>query len=78
MAKNEKMYEDDAVEAKAPTPVTPKITVQTSKAKVFSFEQWAKLRGKPERHMRGMKAFLGVRAGYKYPLEQWDEIFGSY
>lgn len=58
--------------------VIPKITVRAPRLKVYSFEQWAKLRGKPERHMRGMKAFLGANVGNKYPLEKWDELFKAY
>jgi len=74
MAKYDKV-EEVAVEQSLPQ---PKITVQTPKVKAFSFEQWVQLRNKPERHMRGMRAFLGIRSGYKYPLQQWDEIFSSY
>lgn len=58
--------------------VVPKILVRAPRNKVYSFEQWAKLRGKPERHMRGMRAFLGTNVGNKYPLEKWDELFKAY
>jgi hypothetical protein len=58
--------------------VLPKITVKAPRLKVYAFEQWAKLRGKPERHLRGMKAFLGTNVGNKYPLEKWDELFKAY
>lgn len=46
--------------------------------KTFSFEQWAKLKKIPEHHLKGMRAFLGDKVSYKYPMTKWDEIFKSY
>lgn len=56
----------------------PLVFVRPSKERRVSFEQWAKLRGKPARHLGGMKAFLGNRANSKFSVDKWDEIFKAY
>lgn len=75
MAKNK---EEVSVEVEATPVATTKIFVRAPRTKVFSFEQWAQLKNKQERHMRGMKAFLGPLVVNKYPLEKWDEMMKSY
>lgn len=60
------------------TPVAPVVAVKPKKEKSYSFEQWAQLRKKMPRHMRGMRAFLGDKSSFKYSLEKWDEIFKTY
>ena len=79
LAQSENDYVNVVEKVAAPVnTVVPKILVRAPRNKVYSFEQWAKLRGKPERHMRGMRAFLGTNVGNKYPLEKWDELFKAY
>lgn len=56
----------------------PKILVRPPQAKTYTFEQWAKLRNKPARHLGGMKAFLKEKSGFRYSLDKWDEIFKAY
>lgn len=46
--------------------------------KTFSFEQWAMVRNRQKRHLRGMRAYLGNLAANKYPLEQWDDMMKAY
>lgn len=75
MAKKDKMedFEVASVEAKAPV-----VLVKAPRTKVYGFEQWASLRGKPERHLGGMRAYLGDEAGHKFTLELWDEKMKAY
>lgn len=81
MAKNREV-EEVSVEVVAPVAETPvattQIFVRAPRTKVYSFEQWAQLKNKHDRHMRGMKAFLGTLVVNKYPLETWDEMMKSY
>lgn len=76
MAKNKDEVEIDVMES-TPVPVT-QIFVRAPREKVYSFEQWARLRSKLDHHLGGLKAFLGELAGNRYPLEKWDEIMKSY
>ena len=77
MATVKREKEVDGVELVVPQ-VKPVVLVRAPKEKVYSFEQWAKLRNKPDRHLRGMRAFLGVEAGYKYTLDAWDAKMKAY
>lgn len=66
-------------EKKKKTDETTKVSVaRPSIPKSFSFEQWAKLRNVPLRHLKGMRAFLKEQAHFKHTLEKWDEIFKAY
>lgn len=84
MSKNKEFKEEvDYSPVEYSTPVAsratlPKILVRPPQAKTYTFEQWAKLRNKPARHLGGMKAFLKEKSGFRYPLDQWDEIFKAY
>jgi len=84
MSKGKDSKEDVSYSEVAYSPVSessaalPKILVRPPQVKTYSFEQWAKLRNKPARHLGGMKAFLKDKSGFKYPLVQWDEIFKAY
>lgn len=62
------------------TVIAPKLqaTAAATREKVFSFEQWAKLRNRPIRHLGGMRAFLGEKAKNKYSLVKWDDLFKAY
>lgn len=73
--KDEKFVMEEVVEV---MPKPPKVMVRAIKEKRYSFEQWAKLRKKPERHLKGLRAFIGTRAASKFSLEKWDEIFKAY
>ena len=68
---------EEAVQSPAPQ-APPVVLVRAPAAKMYSFEQWAKLRGKPNRHLGGMGAFLGVEAQYRFTLEAWDAKMKSY
>lgn len=57
----------------------PKVFVRPPKERRISFDQWAKIRQKPARHLGGMRAFLGPsRVNSKFTVEKWDEIFKAY
>lgn len=78
MAKKDKTDEVDVtVEEVTPQPIT-KVFVRPPRTKVYTFEQWAKIKNKHDRHMGGMRAFLGDLAANKYPLEKWDEMMKAY
>ncbi|NJL53728.1 hypothetical protein HC928_00385 [bacterium] len=70
--------EETEVEVVEEVKASPKILVRAPKEKVYSFEQWAKIRNIPDRHFGGMRAFLGTQVSFKFSLDKWDEIFGSY
>lgn len=76
MAKKDGKTEE--LESVAVEAAPPKILVRAPQAKSYSFEQWAKLRNLPSQHLRGMRAWLGINAGFKHPLEKWDELFKAY
>ena len=76
MAKKDKPDEVE-VAVEEVTPVT-KVFIRAPRTKVYSFEQWAKINNKHDRHLGGMRAFLGNQVGFKYPLEKWDEIMKAY
>lgn len=80
MAKSKDRVEEIAEVVVEPVPVQvkPVVLVRAPAHKVYSFEQWAKLRGKAARHLGGMRAFLGVESGYKFTLEAWDAKMKSY
>lgn len=84
MSKNKEFKEDgnySPVEYSTPVEshaTLPKILVRPPQAKTYTFEQWAKLRNKPARHLGGMKAFLKEKSGFRYSLDKWDEIFKAY
>ena len=69
---------EESAEPVAPPAKKPVVLVRAPANKTYGFEQWAKLRGKPDRHLRGMKAFLGVEAGYRFTLEMWDAKMKAY
>jgi hypothetical protein len=73
-AKKDKDMESEAV----PQVKRPVVLVRAPRDKVYSFEQWAKLRNKPDRHLNGMRAFLGTEAGNKYTLDAWDAKMMAY
>lgn len=70
------------VEKKKPvTVIAPRLQAAAAapkKEKTFSFEQWAKLRNRPNRHLGGLRAFLGDKAKNKYSLAIWDELLKAY
>lgn len=59
------------------TPVT-KTLISVNTSKVYSFEQWARIRNKPDRHLNGLRAHLGTEASSKFSLELWDSKFQNY
>ena len=72
---------DDKVETVEPSVVQPratKVMIRAPQVKVYSFEQWAKLRNLPSRHLGGMRAWLGPNACFKHTLDKWDEFFKAY
>lgn len=75
MAKN-KVEEEVSIEVEASAPT--KIFVSAPRMKVYSFAQWAQLRNKQERHLGGLRAFLGALVVNKYPLDKWDEMMKAY
>ena len=89
MAKKTEDFEDfvqEEVSKPAPAPVPQAVTVIAPslraaapvREKTVSFEQWAKLRNKPQRHFGGLRAFLGEKAKNRYSLATWDDLFKAY
>jgi|688.fasta_scaffold01119_52 hypothetical protein len=74
MAKNDKQ---ESVPEASVGP-SPQIMVRAPQIKTYAFEQWAKLKNLPARHLSGMRAWLGAEANFKHPLDKWDELFKSY
>jgi hypothetical protein len=74
MAKDKTSAEEPVEAAEEMT----KIEVLVPPAKAYAFEVWAKHRGKKKEELRGLKAFLGTKASYRFPLEKWDELTSSY
>lgn len=72
MAKNDKPDSTDSL------PPSPKVMVRAPQVKAYSFDQWAKLRMVPSRHLGGMRSWLGDSANFKHPLDKWDELFKAY
>lgn len=58
--------------APAPTPV-----VVERKEKLYSFEQWASMRGIPAHHRPGMKAFV-KQAHKNRTMGAWDRCLADY
>lgn len=75
MAKKTEEFEVSESAVIAPR-VKTLISINTSK--VYSFEQWARIRNRPERHLQGIRAFLGAEAGSKFSLENWDSKIQNY
>jgi len=78
MAKKDGKMEETTEAVVTETPRAPKILVRAPQVKSYSFEQWAKLRNLPTRHLGGMRAWLGTNSGFKHPLDKWDELFKAY
>lgn len=62
----------DVIEAPVVSVISPAPT------KVYTLEQWAQMRKKPERHMAGIRAFLKTDAKKKFSLSDWDAKLKSY
>lgn len=58
--------------------VITQISIKPTIEKVYSFEQWAQIRGKLNRHLNGMRAWLKEKASCKFTLKMWDELMSSY
>jgi hypothetical protein len=78
MGKNRATEEAVEETVTTPAPARTKVMVRPPAGKVYGFAHWAKMRGKQERHLGGLKAYLGAKSGNKYSLEQWDELVKAY
>ena len=67
----------EPVEA-APVAEVTHVFTQVPRDKTYPFALWAKMRSKPEKHLRGMKAFLGNKASNRYSMETWDDLLKAY
>lgn len=74
--KSKEKVSDEVEAAAAVAPVVS--VVPPAPTKVYTLEQWAQMRKKPERHMAGIRAFLKADAKKKFSLSDWDAKLKSY
>lgn len=71
--------EEEKVEPQAPTPVPKKepLPRRVKPPKLYTFEQWVKMRSIKTQHVGGLRAYC-PNVKKSRTLEDWDECFRGY